>query len=69
MNEEERRQLMETPVEEIEIYEEKQANGQWLTSITFRFPIIRENTLVGLDNGLHVETVCVLSRGDAHLHI
>ncbi len=62
MNDEERRRLMEALIEEIHIYEEKQANGQWLKSITFKLPIIPEDTLEGLDNKLQVETVVLLSR-------
>lgn len=61
MNDEERRKLMEALIEEIHIYEEKQANGQWLKSITFKLPIIPENILEGLDNQLQVETVVLLS--------
>ena len=40
MNEEEQRKLMETLIEEIQIYEERQPSGQWLKSITFRLPVI-----------------------------
>ena len=40
MNEVERRQLMEALISEIQIYEERQPNGQWLKSIKFRLPII-----------------------------
>lgn len=43
MNEEERRQLMETLIAEIQIYEERQPNGQWLKSIKFKLPIIEED--------------------------
>ncbi|MGF3112966.1 recombinase family protein [Facklamia sp. P9177] len=62
MNDEERRKLMEVLIEEIEIYQEKQPNGQWLKSITFKLPIIEEDTLIGLDNGHHVETVALLTK-------
>ena len=62
MNDEERRKLMEALIEEIHIYEEKQANGQWLKSITSKLPIIPEDTLEGLDNRLQVETVALLSK-------
>ena len=43
MNEEEQRKLMETLIEEIQIYEERQPSGQWLKSITFRLPIIEKD--------------------------
>ena len=66
MSEEEKRQLMESLISEIQIYEERQANGQWLKSITFRLPIIEEDMQMpigdGLDNERHVETVVLLSQ-------
>ena len=69
MNEEERRKLMESLIEEIQIYEERQPNGQWLKSITFRLPIIEKDMIIsvgdGLDSEQHVETVVLLSRKDA----
>ena len=40
MNEIERRQLMEALISEIQIYYDRQSNGQWLKSIKFRLPII-----------------------------
>ncbi len=43
MNEVERRQLMEALISEIQIYEDRQPNGQWLKSIKFRLPIIEED--------------------------
>ena len=68
MNEEERRKLMESLIEEIQIYEERQPNGQWLKSITFRLPIIEKDMIIsvgdGLDSEQHVETVCLISRVD-----
>ena len=69
MNEEERRKLMESLIQEIQIYEERQPNGQWLKSITFRLPIIEKDMKIplgdGLDSKQHVETVVLLSRKDA----
>lgn len=66
MNEEEQRKLMESLIEEIQIYEERQPNGQWLKSITFRLPIIEKDMKISVGNGLdseqHVETVCLLSQ-------
>ena len=49
-------------IAEIQIYEEKQPNGQWLKSITFKLPIIDENINIGLDNDEHVECVTLLER-------
>ena len=68
MNEEEQRKLMETLIEEIQIYEERQPSGQWLKSITFRLPIIDSDMNMSIGNGLdsnsHVETVVQLSKGN-----
>ena len=69
MNEEEQRKLMETLIEEIQIYEERQPSGQWLKSITFRLPIIEKDMIIsvgdGLDSEQHVETVVLLSNKNA----
>ena len=62
MNEVEKRQLMETLISEIQIYEERQGSGQWLKSIKFKLPIIDEDISIGLDNEEHVETVVLMSR-------
>lgn len=62
MNDVERRQLIEALIAEIQIYEERKPNGQWLKSIRFKLPIIENDLSIGLDNGEHVETVCLLSR-------
>ena len=66
MNEEEQRKLMETLIEEIQIYEDRQPSGQWLKSITFRLPIIDSDISTpigkGLDSDSHVETVTLITR-------
>ena len=62
MNDVERRQLIEALIAEIQIYEERKPNGQWLKSIRFKLPIIENDLSIGLDNGEHVETVVLLSR-------
>ena len=64
MNESERRQLIEALVSEIQIYEERQPNGQWIKSIKFRLPIIEEDMDICLDNDEHVETVALLIKSD-----
>ena len=68
MNEEEQRKLMESLIEEIQIYEERQPSGQWLKSITFRLPIIEKDMKISvgdsLDSKQHVETVVLMSRED-----
>ncbi|KGM36645.1 Phage integrase (Site-specific recombinase) [Streptococcus sinensis] len=65
MNDVERRQLIEALISEIQIYEEKQVNGQWLKSITFKLPIIDEDLNISLDNGKQVEAVSLLVRAEA----
>lgn len=62
MSEQEKRQIMEALISEIQIYEERQPNGQWLKSIKFKLPIIEEDMSLSLDNDEHVETVVLLSR-------
>ena len=51
-------QLIEALISEVQIYEEKQANGQWLKSITFKLPIIDEDLNISLDNDEQVEGCC-----------
>ena len=62
MNEQEKRQVMESLISEIQIYPERQENGQWLKSIKFKLPIIEEDMNMSLDNDSHIETVSSLSR-------
>lgn len=59
MNEMERRQLIEALISEIQIYPERQANGQWLKSIKFKLPIIEEDMSISLDNEEQVEVADV----------
>lgn len=62
MNDVERRQLIETLISEVQIYEDKKPNGQWLKSITFKLPIIEQDLNIGLDNDEHVENISVYMR-------
>ena len=62
MNEVERRQFMEALISEIQIYEDRQPNGQWLKSIKFRLPIIEEDINLSLEDDKHVGTVVLLTR-------
>ncbi len=55
MDEQERRQLMESLISEIHIFEERKPNGQWLKSIKFKLPIIEEDMEISLDNETQVE--------------
>lgn len=64
MDDQEKRQLMESLLSEIQIYEERQPNGQWLKTIKFKLPIITEDMSLSLDNDAHVETVVLMSRKD-----
>ena len=64
MDEQERRQLMESLIYEIHIFEERKPNGQWLKSIKFKLPIIEEDMEISLDNDTQVETVVLLSKGE-----
>lgn len=60
MDDREKRQLIEELISEIQIYPERQPNGQWLKSIKFRLPIIEKDINISLDNEQHVETVALL---------
>lgn len=62
MDEQERRQLMESLISEIHIFEERKPNGQWLKSIKFKLLIIEEDMEISLDNDTQVESVVLLSR-------
>ena len=64
MDDKEKRQLIEALISEIQIYPERQPNGQWLKSIKFRLPIIEEDISISLDNEQQVETVVLLSNGE-----
>ena len=62
MDELEKRQIMESLISEVQIYEERQPNSQWLKSIKFKLPIIEEDMNICLDNDTHVETVALLQK-------
>lgn len=62
MNDVEKRQLMESLISEIQIFEDRQPNGQWLKSMKFKLPIIEGDMELSLDNDEHVETVVLMSR-------
>ena len=65
MNDEEKRNFIEALISEVQIYEERQTNGQWLKSIKFKLPIIEEDMEMSLDNDNHIETVVLLSLQNA----
>lgn len=62
MNDIERRQLIETLISEVQIYEDKKPNGQWLKSITFKLPIIEEDLTMSLDNNKQAKNIAKLIR-------
>ena len=63
MSETERRQFYEKLLGEVNIYEERQSNGQWIKSIVFKLPIIEHDMELSLDNDDNVETVVMLTKG------
>ena len=64
MNPLERKKLMEHLISEIQIYPERQPNGQWLKSIKFRLPIVENDIDLCLDNESHTECVIALFKGE-----
>lgn len=62
MNPLERKKLMEHLISEIQIYPERQPNGQWLKSIKFRLPIVESDIDLCLDNESHTECITALTR-------
>ena len=64
MNPLERKKLMEHLISEIQIYPERQPNGQWLKSIKFRLPIVENDIDLCLDNESHTECVIALSKDE-----
>ena len=62
MNPLERKKLMEHLISEIQIYPERQPNGQWLKSIKFRLPIVESDIDLCLDNESHTECVLLMSK-------
>ena len=63
MNEAEKREFLSQLVDNVQIYEERKENGQWLKSIEFKLPIIEKEFILGLDNDTQNETVVLLSKG------
>ena len=62
MDQAEKRQFVEALIDEIQIYEERKPNGQWLKSIKFKLPIIEEDFEMRLDNDTQDETVALLTK-------
>ena len=62
MNEAEKREFLSQLVDNVQIYEERKENVQWLKSIEFKLPIIEKEFTLSLDNDTQNETVCLLSK-------
>ena len=62
MNEAEKREFLSQLVDNVQIYEERKENGQWLKSIEFKLPIIEKEFTLSLDNDTQNETVCEMER-------
>ena len=50
MNEAEKREFLSQLVDNVQIYEERKENSQWLKSIEFKLPIIEKEFTLSLDN-------------------
>ena len=61
MNEAEKREFLSQLVDNVQIYEERKENGQWMKSIEFKLPIIEKEFALSLDNDTQNETVVKLS--------
>ena len=62
MNKVEQRKFIELLIDEIQIYEERQANGQWIKSIKFKLPLLEKTLDTYLDKNSKDESVTVLVR-------
>ena len=60
MNEAEKREFLSQLVDNVQIFEERKENGQWLKSIEFKLPIIEKEFALSLDNDTQNETVVKL---------
>ena len=62
MTEVEKREFLSQLVDNVQIYEERKENVQWLKFIEFKLPIIEKEFTLSLDNDTQNETVVLLSR-------
>ena len=61
----EQKEFMQAFIERIDLYPEKQKDGNWIRSIVFAFPVPvngQEVKKLSLENETTVETVCALSK-------
>ena len=58
-------------MDNVQIYEERKENGQWLKSIEFKLPILEKEFTLSLDNDTQNETVVLLSnkKPDGHINV
>ena len=61
-NEVEKREFLSQLVDNVQIYEERKENGQWLKSIEFKLPIIEKEVTLSLDNDTQNETCVLLAK-------
>ena len=69
MNEAEKREFLSQLVDNVQIYEERKENGQWLKSIEFKLPIIEKEFTLSLDNDTQNESIVLLSHKSPDSHI
>ena len=69
MNEAEKREFLSQLVDNVQIYEERKENGQWLKSIEFKLPIIENEFTLSLDNDTQNESIVLLSHKSPDSHI
>jgi hypothetical protein len=62
MNKVEQRKFIELLIDEIQIYKERQPNGQWIKSIKFKLPLLEETLGTYLDKNSQDETVVLMSK-------
>lgn len=70
--EQEQKEFMRAFIERIDLYPEKQKDGNWIKNIVFAFPVPvngKEVKELPLENETTVETVCLLSKLHAKEHI
>jgi site-specific DNA recombinase len=66
MDDSEKHELLSILIKEINIYENKQPNGQWLKQIVFSLPIIGDEELyMSLDKEKPVECAAILRRNSS----
>ena len=62
MSETEKRAFYEKLIKEVQVYKERQPNGQWLKSIEFKLPILGADMKLSLDNSNSAEVVVSLGK-------